>query len=150
LSAVLTCRATRAAWLGRRSLPHSNRSKCPLSPGSFREASEGSRVVLVRLLSVSFCLGCLNAPQSNEDREIIFHEGFEKGLSTVWKGVKFSGQTDYRAVREGTNSVLQAKARAPAPGLGMDKTFQLSPGLKLQWRWKIDRIPARGSETDIG
>jgi hypothetical protein len=78
-----------------------------------------------------------------------FQERFENGLSRNWKEVKFTEKTDYQIVKVGTNSVLEARANNSASGLAVDKNIKVIPGLKLQWRWKIDKTPRHGTETDI-
>jgi hypothetical protein len=78
-----------------------------------------------------------------------FQEHFENGLSRTWKEVKFTEKTGYQVVKIGTNSVLEAKANSSASGLAVDKNIKVIPDLKLQWRWKIDKTPRNGTETEI-
>ncbi len=79
----------------------------------------------------------------------LFREDFEQGLSDSWKAVRFFGTTEYKVVREGTNAVLQAHASQTASGLAREQLIKFTPGLTLHWRWKIDKIPAGGSDTRI-
>ncbi len=96
-------------------------------------------------ISWGLCGTCLAAPV-----ELLFKEDFESPLDRAWKPFpKFSGETSYRIFRDGTNSVLEARAAATGSGLSMEKHLRLAPGSVVEWRWKIDRVPVKGLDTKI-
>src|SRR3954468_9736456 len=76
----------------------------------------------------------------------LFSEDFERGLTKKWEPVKFEGITEYKVVKDGDGSVLQARATSSASGVGAKTEFALKPGTKFTWRWRIDKTPAGGSE----
>jgi hypothetical protein len=78
----------------------------------------------------------------------LFSEDFEKGLGKRWEPVKFEGITDYTVVKEQGNAVLQGRANAAASGLGAKINIPTKPGTIFSWRWKIDRTPQNGTETE--
>jgi hypothetical protein len=79
--------------------------------------------------------------------QIIFRDDFEKGLRPVWGKVEFEGETQYRVLKEGTNSFLQGRAQAAASGLGVKIEPVDARGCMFSWKWKIDHVPPGGSET---
>jgi hypothetical protein len=79
----------------------------------------------------------------------VFQETFARGLGAEWKPVKFSGVTEYKVVTEGTNHFVQARANKTASGLAREVKVKSAKNLKIEWRWKIDRCPAGGTETNI-
>ena len=81
--------------------------------------------------------------------ETVFREDFETGLKAGWRKAHFTGETEYRIVREGTNSFLQATARSAASGLALELPTTPAKNLLLSWKWKIDRVPPGGSENKI-
>lgn len=78
--------------------------------------------------------------------QVIFEDHFDSTIQELWKPLKFTGLTEYKIERDGTNSCLCGIAQASATGLAR----QLDPvepnGATISWRWKIDRIPEGGSE----
>lgn len=89
------------------------------------------------------CATCARAGQ-------VFHEDFEAGLKPAWKKVEFTGETRHLIRKEGTNSFVAALASSSASGLAV-KLEALPPrGTVVRWRWKIDKIPDGGSESEIG
>ncbi len=76
----------------------------------------------------------------------LFTEDFEGGLGARWEPVKFEGKTAHRVVKEGTNSVLVAKAESSASGLAVKVGFPAKPKTILSWRWKVDQTPPGGSD----
>jgi hypothetical protein len=75
-----------------------------------------------------------------------FKEDFEEGLRPIWKKVEFESETRHSIEKDGTNSVLKARAEGSASGLGVKFEGIQPKGLKMTWRWKIDRIPKGGSD----
>jgi hypothetical protein len=98
------------------------------------------------VLVMVFHGGAASEPGS---RRLEFYDDFENGLSAHWQVVKFKGQTKYRVVREGSNQVLEAVADRSASGIAIRKSIPVRPGTRLEWRWKIEGVPANGSETAI-
>lgn len=81
--------------------------------------------------------------------EVVFRDDFEKGLSPAWKKVEFAGETQHTIRRDGTNSFVEARASSAASGLAV-KLDGIDPaGGKLRWRWKVDRVPPGGSDSEI-
>jgi hypothetical protein len=80
------------------------------------------------------------------DAGTIFNENFEAGMKAVWNPVEFEGKTEHTIVREGTNSVLRARAASSASGLGVKLEPAAAAGATVSWKWKIDRIPPGGSD----
>jgi len=81
--------------------------------------------------------------------EILFREDFEAGLKPQWKKVEFTGETEHKLARDGTNSFVEAVANNSASGLAV-KLEGLPPrGTVVRWRWKIDHIPQGGSDSDL-
>ena len=81
--------------------------------------------------------------------EELFKEGFEQGLGAQWKKVEFTGETRHTIRTEGTNSFLEARAESSASGLAVKLDSVSADGTVLRWRWKIDRVPAGGSDSNI-
>jgi hypothetical protein len=79
------------------------------------------------------------------ESKALFAEDFQSGLRADWKPVDFEGKTVHTVLKEGTNSFLQARAESSASGLAV-KLPNLQPRAQLSWRWKIDKIPAGGSD----
>lgn len=80
---------------------------------------------------------------------VLFQEGFENGLSKSWKDLPFEGETKYEIVHEGTNAVLRARARSSASGLIREVNVPSTPRVIFRWRWKIEKVPEGGTETDM-
>ena len=97
---------------------------------------------------VTAVLGCLLFTPANHgaSEKNDFHEDFEQGLDARWKKVEFEGTTRYTVEKEETNSVLKAMARSSASGLAVELAPLDPKGATLSWRWKIDKIPAGGSD----
>ena len=96
-----------------------------------------------------FCLALLAAllfEARAAEGKVLFRENFEFGLSKRWEPVKFEGKTGYGVVKDGESQVLRAKAASAASGLGTKINIDARPGTTLSWRWKIDKIPAGGSD----
>jgi hypothetical protein len=108
-----------------------------------------TQLIVTGFLAATACNMGSPAAKTNSPTTILFQENFENGISKAWKDVKFSEKTLFQIIKAGTNSVLQAHAAGSASGLGIDQTFKMAPGLKFQWRWKIDKTPTGGTETDI-
>jgi len=79
---------------------------------------------------------------------VIFHEGFTGPLSADWKPFKFSALTDYRTGMDGTNRCLIAHSPGTASGVAHAVTAAPQDRLILTWRWKIDRCPPGGTDTN--
>ena len=79
---------------------------------------------------------------------IVLKEDFENGLTRKWEPVEFEGRTAYSISAEGTNKFLLAQARKTASGIATKFEEELDPNLELSWRWKINRIPAGGSDDE--
>lgn len=80
--------------------------------------------------------------------EVLFKEDFQRGLSANWKPVKFEGETRHTIVKDGTNSFLQAFANSSASGLGVELPALNAENLRFSWKWKIDKVPPGGTETE--
>ncbi|MDX1951989.1 MAG: DUF3047 domain-containing protein [Verrucomicrobiota bacterium] len=78
-----------------------------------------------------------------------FTEHFEGPLGKQWKPVKFEGLTEYRVMKEGTNSFLRAVSDGSASGLATEVKIKPSKDLKISWRWKLDKIPPGSSDDKI-
>jgi hypothetical protein len=78
-----------------------------------------------------------------------FKEDFEHGIGPQWKKVEFTSETHHTIRKEGTNSFLEARAESSASGLGVKLDSISTAGTVLRWRWKIDRVPEDGSDSDI-
>lgn len=75
-----------------------------------------------------------------------FREDFERGLRAIWKPVEFEGETKHTVIKEGGNAVLQARAAKSASGLAVKLDATEARGARFSWKWKIDKIPAGGSD----
>jgi hypothetical protein len=93
----------------------------------------------------AFCLGSLFVLHA----EILFQEGFERGLGERWKKVEFTSETQHTIRKEGTNSFLEARANGSASGLAVKLDSISADRTVLRWRWKIDRVPPGGSDSEI-
>jgi hypothetical protein len=81
--------------------------------------------------------------------QVLFAEHFENGIGNQWQKLEFTGETQHVIRRDGTNSFLEATAASTASGLAV-KLDSLAPGrVRLRWRWKIDHVPAGGSDSRI-
>lgn len=78
----------------------------------------------------------------------LFSENFEQGLGRQWERVKFEGITDYLVIKEQGNAILEARANGTASGLGAKVNIPVKPNTRFSWRWKIDCIPANGSDDE--
>lgn len=79
----------------------------------------------------------------------LFSEDFQQGLSKKWEPVKFEGRTEYTTPadeKDKNNKVLQARAASSASGLGTKINIPLKPSTTFTWRWRIDKVPPKGSE----
>jgi hypothetical protein len=101
--------------------------------------------ILGSLAAIIFCALYIFAA---EPPKIVFKEDFEHGLTDRWKPVKFEGLTLYSVMREGTNSFLQAVADKAASGLATAVSIEPKGRLIFSWRWKIDKTPKSGGETE--
>jgi hypothetical protein len=106
-------------------------------------------LIVLGLMMGTMAIITSSGADSKSTGTVHFQERFETGLSRIWKEVKFTEKTEYQIVKAGTNSVLEARANNSASGLAVDKNIKMIPGLKLEWRWKIDKTPRNGTETDI-
>jgi len=76
---------------------------------------------------------------------------FAEGGLEGWQHKTFQGETEYRIVDDGGQKVLQATSRAAASGLVYQTTYEPAVYPVLTWRWKVDRVIARGdSRTKAG
>ncbi len=101
--------------------------------------------IILSWLGMFLCLSGLRADEPKY--RALFAEDFSRGLNEAWKPVKFTGLTEYKIIREGTNFCLQGHADKTASGLAHELKLKSSSHLKVQWRWKIDRCPPGGSEN---
>jgi hypothetical protein len=102
-------------------------------------------VRIVKILAL--VLGFIGLDSDGADRaRTIFKEDFEAGLKPAWNSVDFDGKTEHSILREGTNSVLQARAASSASGLAVKLDPASAEGVTVSWKWKIDRIPPGGSD----
>ncbi len=83
------------------------------------------------------------------DATDLFKENFESGIGARWKKVEFTGETQHTIRKDGRNSFLEARAASSASGLAVKLDPIIADGTRLRWRWKIDRVPAGGSDSDI-
>lgn len=81
--------------------------------------------------------------------KVLFADDFEKGLSKTWKEHVFQGHSSYQIIQNGTNHVLRGHAASTASGIGMEVQARIVPGTILSWRWKIEKLPPGGSDTDL-
>jgi hypothetical protein len=103
----------------------------------------------MRLLLVVSTLLFLAALAGAED-SLRFGHFAESGLEG-WQHKRFQGETEYRIVDDGGQKVLQATSRAAASGLVYETTYQPATYPVLTWRWKVDRVIAKGdSRTKAG
>lgn len=98
------------------------------------------------LILFAATLLCMDAAKAEN---IVFSEHFDGGLGAQWKKVEFTGETQHTIHVEGTNSVLEARANSSASGLAVRLNNLAPERLILRWRWRIDRTPPNGSDTEI-
>jgi hypothetical protein len=79
----------------------------------------------------------------------LFKEDFERGIGPEWKKVEFTSETQHTIRKQDANSFLEARAESSASGLAVKLDSISAEGTVLRWRWKIDRVPAGGSDSDI-
>jgi Protein of unknown function (DUF3047) len=79
----------------------------------------------------------------------VFREDFSRPLSAEWKPFKFSTPTDYHTGLDGTNPCLIAHSPGTASGIAHAVKVKPPGRLILTWRWKIDRCPPGGTETNL-
>jgi hypothetical protein len=102
-----------------------------------------------RMLLVFFlCFSAITGHRAARAQEY-FNEGFEHGIGPQWKKVEFTSETQHTIRKDGTNSFLEARAESSASGLAVKLDSISAEGTVLRWRWKIDRVPAGGSDSDI-
>jgi hypothetical protein len=76
----------------------------------------------------------------------MFKEDFQSGLSARWKPVKFSDETHYEILKDGTNAYLKGTASAAATGLAVELNVTPKDGMQFSWKWKIDKTPPGASD----
>jgi hypothetical protein len=57
-----------------------------------------------------------------------------------WRERQFAGQTEYRAVKEGTRTLLLASSRGTASGLYYERRIDLRRTPVLNWSWKVKTV----------
>jgi len=75
----------------------------------------------------------------------ILLDDYEKGLSPGWMEKSFKGKTDYQVTRQDDQWCIKATSRSAASALYHKIKFDLKDYPILTWRWKVDRVLARGS-----
>jgi hypothetical protein len=114
---------------------------CPIA----QAARCGQRWFMRSGLSILAAVAVWGGTVSGAER-VHFREDFEQGLRPIWKPVEFEGATQHTVVKEGANSVLQARAASSASGLAVKLEATPAAGAQFSWKWKIDKIPAGGSD----
>ncbi len=71
---------------------------------------------------------------------------FGQGSLVDWKSQQFTGNTDYKLVKNGNQRVLRAKSKQAASGLVRNIKIDLRRTPYLHWRWKIANLPANDNE----
>ena len=87
---------------------------------------------------------CLQATAADET---LLVDDFEQGLSAEWSVKKFSGETAYQVVTDGSSQVLFAVSNASASALIFNQEYLLTDYPVLSWRWKIDGPVEQGDVT---
>lgn len=76
---------------------------------------------------------------------------FSENTLDGWQEKVFANQTSYQLVKQGTQTVLQAEARASASGLFKEVKIDLTTHPYLNWKWKIDKpLPPLAERTKAG
>jgi len=80
------------------------------------------------------------------DEAIVVIDDFENGLSRGWNEQLFRGRgrTEYKVVKDGGGNVLEARSLSSASGLFFNRSFSLEDFPVISWRWKIDKVIAKG------
>lgn len=100
-----------------------------------------NRVMLFSLFFAVLFAGSANS----EPAELRISEFATKGLAG-WQEKSFKGNTAYRLVADGEQTVLQATSRAAASGLIYDIDYAPKAYPVLAWRWKIANTIVKGDE----
>lgn len=107
----------------------------------------GSTMLRALLLAI---LLCTPLPAASQADPILFGSFARQGLDG-WKPKSFKGETEYTIAENGGETVLQARSRASASGLVYETSYDPQVYPMLTWRWKIDRVIAKGdSRTKSG
>ncbi|MGD8513363.1 MAG: DUF3047 domain-containing protein [Deltaproteobacteria bacterium] len=76
--------------------------------------------------------------------EIVLDD-YQKGLGPKWIEKSFKGKTHYQVAREDGQLCIKATSRSSASALYYKIKYNLQDYPILTWRWKVDRVLARGS-----
>ena len=82
-----------------------------------------------------------------QNTETVEIANFNKPKLNDWSHQKFAGFTHYSVVRDGTDSVLNAKSNNSASGLFLRKRVDLTEYPFIHWRWKISKRLSDREET---
>jgi hypothetical protein len=81
---------------------------------------------------------------------ILFAPDFSLGLASGWQNVAFFKKlTEYTVVRDGTNAWVRGVAEQSCSALSTKLDLAVPATLTLRWRWRIQGVPAGGSERDL-
>jgi hypothetical protein len=75
----------------------------------------------------------------------ILLDDYKKGLSPRWIEKSFKGKTEYQVTRQDDQWCIKATSRSSASALYYKIKYDLKDFPILTWRWKVDRVLAKGS-----
>ena len=87
------------------------------------------------------------------DDQILFSEKFDKPVGDNWQQLKFNDQTDYRVIRDKTDTnfcCLRAFALGTCSAFITKTEVPATTNLTCTWRWKISQCPKGAGDDVIG
>ena len=94
--------------------------------------------LLILIGSLLFSPVPASAEQNNPLAPILIGQFSENNLDG-WQEKEFVNRTSYQLVKQGNQTVLQAKADASASGLFKEVSIDLTTHPYLNWEWKIEK-----------
>ncbi len=94
--------------------------------------------IILFMLSVLFSPDPASAEQKNLLAPIQLGHFSENNLSG-WEEKEFVNKTSYQLVKQGSQTVLQAKAEASASGLFKEVVVDLTTHPYINWQWKLEK-----------
>ena len=109
---------------------------------------EGRNTIATALLLVILSVGLVSGELRGAETgpEVLFREEFD--TLDGWDPLTFSGidrHTHYSVAPQGDGRVLKAVSEASASALVYKQRFNIADYPILRWRWKVDRVYAKGN-----
>jgi len=91
-------------------------------------------IFFIYFVSISIC----------QDKEIIIDD-FKSGLSSIWQGKSFAGETQYSITIEDNIKCIRAESNASASALIYKIKYNTKEYPILSWQWKVNNVLKKGN-----